>query len=88
MRNGIGKGEGWHRICETELGKAKGGIAYAKRDWEKRRAASHMRNRIGKSQGCHGIFEIDLGIPMAAIAFLIGLKALKCYQRKHSSSQK
>ena len=41
-RNGIGKSERWHRISETGLGKAKGGIAYAKSNWEKRKAASHI----------------------------------------------
>ena len=102
MRNRIGKCERRHRICEIELGKAKGGIAYAKSDWEKRRVASHMRNRIGKCERWHRICETGLGNPKGAIAFsksnwesswplslfLIGLKAAMCYQRKHSSSQK
>jgi hypothetical protein len=39
MRNGIGKCERRHRICETGLVNAKGG--------------SHMRNRIGKYEGRH-----------------------------------
>jgi hypothetical protein len=69
MRNGIGKCEGWHRICEMELGNAKGGIAYVKRNWEMRKVASHMRNGIEKCEGCNRISEIDLGILKGAIAF-------------------